>query len=174
MPNNTHTPNILDLGEPDKMSSTIKVVDVGSGSGNTVNHMYCEDTHDVALVLYNIDNQALNGSSVFFHLQPNKEGLGAGNKPEKARLAAEKGLEGIENILNDGTHVAFITAGVGSGVDTGVVPIIARVSKELGILTVGIATIPFRFEGDKKIDQALDGMEGVARRVDALLTTNNE
>lgn len=83
-----------------------------------------------------------------------KEGLGAGNKPAKARQAAEETLEEIKHMLNDGTKMAFITAGMGGGTGTGAAPVIARVSKELGILTVGIVTIPFRFEGPKKIDQA--------------------
>ena len=174
MSDNINTPNILDFGEPDKASSIIKVIGVGGGGGNAVNHMYREGIHDVTFVLCNTDNQALNDSPVPFHLQLGKEGLGAGNKPEKARLAAEESLEDIKNMLNDGTRMAFITAGRGGGTGTGAAPVIARVSKELGILTVGIVTIPFRFEGDKKINQALDGVEEMAKHVDALLVINNE
>ena len=103
-----------------------------------------------------------------------KEGLGAGNKPEKARQAAEESLEDIKNMLDDGTRMTFITAGMGGGTGTGAAPVIARVSKEMGILTVGIVTIPFRFEGDRKIDQALDGVEEMSKHVDALLVINNE
>ena len=167
-------PAILDFGEPEKENSIIKVIGVGGGGGNAVNHMYREGIHDVSFVLCNTDNQALNDSPVPVHLQLGKEGLGAGNKPEKAREAAEETIDDIKNMLNDGTKMAFITAGMGGGTGTGAAPVIARVSKEMGILTVGIVTIPFRFEGDKKIDQALDGVEQMAKHVDALLVINNE
>ncbi len=174
MPDRKNTPDVLDFGEPDKANSIIKVIGVGGGGGNAVNHMYREGIHDVTFVLCNTDNQALNDSPVPYHLQLGKEGLGAGNKPEKARLAAEESLEDIKNMLNDGTRMTFITAGMGGGTGTGAAPVIARISKELGILTVGIVTIPFRFEGDKKINQALDGVEEMAKHVDALLVINNE
>jgi cell division protein FtsZ len=165
---------ILDFGEPVRPKSIIKVIGVGGGGGNAVNHMYREGIHDVNFVLCNTDNQALNDSPVPVHLQLGNEGLGAGNKPEKARAAAEESLEDIKNMLSDGTKMAFITAGMGGGTGTGAAPVIARVSKELGILTVGIVTIPFRFEGERKIDQALDGVEEMAKNVDALLVINNE
>ena len=103
-----------------------------------------------------------------------KEGLGAGNKPEKARQAAEESINDIKSMLSDGTKMTFITAGMGGGTGTGAAPVIARVSKELDILTVGIVTIPFRFEGKKKINQALDGVDEMAKHVDALLVINNE
>ncbi len=169
-------PNIdlLNFGEPEKENSIIKVIGVGGGGGNAVNHMYREGIHDVTFVLCNTDNQALNDSPVPVHLQLGKEGLGAGNKPERARAAAEESIEDIKNMLNDGTRMAFITAGMGGGTGTGAAPVIARVSKEMGILTVGIVTIPFRFEGDRKIDQALDGVEEMSKHVDALLVINNE
>ena len=174
MLDNGNTPHILDFGEPEKENSIIKVIGVGGGGGNAVNHMYREGIHDVSFVLCNTDNQALNDSPVPVHLQLGKEGLGAGNKPAKARQAAEETLEEIKHMLNDGTKMAFITAGMGGGTGTGAAPVIARVSKELGILTVGIVTIPFRFEGPKKIDQALDGVEEMSKHVDALLVINNE
>ena len=167
-------PSILDFGEEEKGNSIIKVLGVGGGGGNAVNHMYRDGIHDVTFVLCNTDNQALNDSPVPVHLQLGKEGLGAGNKPERARQAAEETLDDIKNMLSDGTKMAFITAGMGGGTGTGAAPVIARVSKELGILTVGIVTIPFRFEGPKKIDQALDGVEEMAKHVDALLVINNE
>lgn len=170
----TDKPKILDFGDPGKEHSIIKVIGVGGGGGNAVNHMYCEGIHDVSFVLCNTDNQALNDSPVPVHLQLGKEGLGAGNKPEKARQAAEESIEDVKKMLNDGTKMAFITAGMGGGTGTGAAPVIARVSKELGILTVGIVTIPFRFEGIKKIDQALDGVEEMSKHVDALLVINNE
>ena len=165
---------LLDFGEPETENSIIKVIGVGGGGGNAVNHMYREGIHDVTFVLCNTDNQALNDSPVPVHLQLGKEGLGAGNRPEKARQAAEESLDDIKNVLNDGTRMAFITAGMGGGTGTGAAPVIARVSKEMGILTVGIVTIPFRFEGDRKIDQALDGVEEMSKHVDALLVINNE
>ena len=167
-------PTELDFVEPEKESSIIKVIGVGGGGGNAVNHMYREGIHEVSFVLCNTDRQALNNSPVPVHLQLGKEGLGAGNRPEKARQAAEETIDDIKYILGDGTRMAFITAGMGGGTGTGAAPVIARVSKELDILTVGIVTIPFRFEGDRKIDQALDGVEEMAKHVDALLVVNNE
>lgn len=166
--------NIVDFGEPEKENSIIKVIGVGGGGGNAVNHMYREGIHDVSFVLCNTDNQALNDSPVPVHLQLGKEGLGAGNKPQKAKQAAEESIDDIHKMLSDGTKMAFITAGMGGGTGTGAAPVIASVSKEEGILTVGIVTIPFRFEGPKKIDQALDGVEEMSKHVDALLVINNE
>ncbi len=166
--------NILDFGEVEKENSIIKVIGVGGGGGNAVNHMYREGIHDVSFVLCNTDAQALNDSPVPVHLQLGKEGLGAGNRPERAREAAEETIEDIRRMLDDGTRMAFITAGMGGGTGTGAAPVIARESKNMGILTVGIVTIPFRFEGARKIDQALDGVEEMAKNVDALLVINNE
>ena len=174
MADNNNKMDILDFGDGDVADSIIKVIGVGGGGGNAVNHMYKEGIHDVTFVLCNTDAQALNDSPVPVHLQLGKEGLGAGNRPERARQAAEETSEDIKRMLNDGTKMAFITAGMGGGTGTGAAPVIARVSKELGILTVGIVTIPFRFEGAKKIDQALDGVEEMAKHVDALLVINNE
>lgn len=166
--------DLIDFGETGNKNSIIKVIGVGGGGGNAVNHMYREGIHDVSFVLCNTDNQALNDSPVPVHLQLGKEGLGAGNKPDRARQAAEESIDDIRKMLNDGTRMAFITAGMGGGTGTGAAPIIARESKEMGILTVGIVTIPFKFEGPKKIDQALDGVEEMAKHVDALLVINNE
>lgn len=174
MPDNNNIHDLVDFGAPEKEHSIIKVIGVGGGGGNAVNHMYREGIHDVSFVLCNTDAQALNDSPVPMHLQLGKEGLGAGNKPAKAREAAEESIEDIKSMLNDGTRMAFITAGMGGGTGTGAAPVIARVSKEMGILTVGIVTIPFRFEGAKKIDQALDGVEEMSKHVDALLVINNE
>jgi cell division protein FtsZ len=174
--NNTENkkPSILDFGDPEKQNSIIKVIGVGGGGGNAVNHMYREGIHDVSFVLCNTDAQALNDSPVPVHLQLGKEGLGAGNRPARAREAALESMDDIRRMLSDGTKMTFITAGMGGGTGTGAAPIIAQVSKEMDILTVGIVTIPFRFEGPKKIDQALDGVEEMAKHVDALLVINNE
>lgn len=170
--NNTNT--MVDFGTPEKENTIIKAIGVGGGGGNAVNHMYKQGIHDVSFVLCNTDNQALSDSSVPVLLQLGEEGLGAGNKPAKARKAAEDSIDAIKEMLNDGTKMAFITAGMGGGTGTGAAPVIARVSKDMGILTVGIVTIPFRFEGKRKIDQALDGVEEMAKNVDALLVINNE
>lgn len=164
----------LDFGEPDRQNSIIKVIGVGGGGGNAVNNMYKQGIHDVSFVVCNTDAQALKDSHVPERLQLGSEGLGAGNRPEKARQAAEESIDDIKAMLSDGTKMDFITAGMGGGTGTGAAPVIAQVSKELGILTVGIVTIPFKFEGNKKIDQALDGVDEMAKHVDALLVINNE
>ena len=167
-------PAILEIVSPKVQDSIIKVIGVGGGGGNAINHMYKEGIHDVSFVLCNTDAQALNDSPVPVHLQLGKEGLGAGNRPARAREAATESIDDIRRMLDDGTKMTFITAGMGGGTGTGAAPVIAQVSKDMGILTVGIVTIPFRFEGPKKIDQALDGVEEMAKHVDALLVINNE
>ena len=166
---------IVQFDFPTDSPKIIKVIGVGGGGGNAVNHMYREGIHDVTFVLCNTDNQALAESPVPVKLQLGRsitQGLGAGNRPERARDAAEESIEDIRNQLNDGTKMVFITAGMGGG--TGAAPVIARIAKEMDILTVGIVTIPFIFEGEKKIIQALDGVERIAQHVDALLVINNE
>lgn len=165
---------MIDFGEPEKENSIIKVIGVGGGGGNAVNRMYREGIHDVSFVVCNTDAQALNDSPVPVRLQLGKEGLGAGNKPERARQAAEESIDQIKQMLSDGTKMTFITAGMGGGTGTGAAPVIAKVSKEMDILTVGIVTIPFIFEGPRKIEQALNGVEEMAKNVDALLVINNE
>jgi len=165
---------ILNFNLPKQEPTIIKVIGVGGGGGNAVNHMYNEGIHNVAFVVCNTDRQALESSPIPVHLQLGKEGLGAGNRPERARAAAEESIEDIRGMLNDGTKMVFITAGMGGGTGTGAAPIIAREAKAFDILTVGIVTIPFRFEGNRKIDQALDGLEEMQKQVDALLVINNE
>ena len=164
----------LDFDELPNENCIIKVIGVGGGGGNAVNHMYRTNIDDVSFVLCNTDRQALNASPVPVHIQLGKEGLGAGNIPEVARNAAVESEDDIRRMFNDGTKMSFITAGMGGGTGTGAAPVIARISKEIGILTVGIVTIPFQFEGPHKIDQALDGVEEMAKHVDALLVINNE
>ena len=159
---------------PTQSSCIIKVIGVGGGGGNAVIHMYKEGIHDVAFVVCNTDSKALEQSPVPVKLQLGHEGLGAGNRPQKAREATEESLAEVQAMLNDGTKMVFITAGMGGGTGTGAAPLIAKVAKDMDILTVGIVTIPFRWEGDKKIDQALDGVEEISKNVDALLVINNE
>lgn len=161
----------------EKSQKIIKVVGVGGGGGNAVSHMYKEGIYDVSFVLCNTDHQALDLSNV-----PEKvvlgekitQGLGAGNMPEKAKMAAEESTDKIRRMLSDGTKMVFITAGMGGGTGTGAAPVIARIAKEMDILTVGIVTIPFVFEGEPKIIQALNGVEEMSKNVDALLVINNE
>ncbi len=172
--NETKTEGIAFNFQKTSSPSIIKVIGVGGGGGNAVNHMYREGIHDVTYVLCNTDKKALFDSPVPNHLQLGKDGLGAGNRPEKAKKAAEESIEDIRQMLNDGTRMAFITAGMGGGTGTGAAPIIAQCAKDAGILTVGIVTIPFKFEGMKKINQALDGVEEISKHVDALLVINNE
>ena len=168
---------IVQFDFPTDSPKIIKVIGVGGGGGNAVNHMFKEGIHDVTFVLCNTDNQALAESPVPVKLQLGRsitEGLGAGNRPDRAKDAAEESIEEIKDLLNDGTKMVFITAGMGGGTGTGAAPVIARIAKEMDILTVGIVTIPFIFEGEKKIIQALDGVERIAQHVDALLVINNE
>ena len=165
---------IMPFDFPQDNPTIIKVIGVGGGGGNAVNHMYKEGIHDVTFVVCNTDNQALAESPVPVKLQLGKEGLGAGNRPARAREAAEESIEDVKHMLNDGCKMVFITAGMGGGTGTGAAPIIAKTAKDMDILTVGIVTIPFLFEGNRKIDQALDGVEQMSQHVDALLVINNE
>lgn len=166
--------NRMPFDFPSPTSCIIKVIGVGGGGGNAVNHMYKEGIHDVAFVVCNTDSKALEQSPVPVKLQLGHEGLGAGNRPQKAKEATEESLAEVQDMLSDGTKMVFITAGMGGGTGTGAAPLIAKVAKDMDILTVGIVTIPFRWEGDKKIDQALDGVEEISKNVDALLVINNE
>ncbi|MBR3091471.1 MAG: cell division protein FtsZ [Bacteroidaceae bacterium] len=155
--------------------SIIKVIGVGGGGSNAVNHMYNEGIHDVSFVVCNTDNKALQDSPVPTKLQLGTEGLGAGNRPEKAKAATMESIEEVKRMLDDGsTKMVFVTAGMGGGTGTGAAPIIAKTAKNMDILTVGIVTIPFKWEGKKKIDQALDGVDEISQNVDALLVINNE
>lgn len=158
-------------------SSIIKVIGVGGGGGNAVNHMYRQGITDVSFVVCNTDNQALAKSPVPTKVQlgaDTTEGLGAGGKPEVAKLAAEESIDRIQEILKDNTKMVFITAGMGGGTGTGASPVVAKAAHDLGILTVGIVTIPFAFEGMLKIRQALEGVAALSEHVDAILVINNE
>jgi len=153
-------------------SSIIKVIGVGGGGGNAVNHMYRQGIKDVSFVVCNTDYQALANSPVPIKIQIGT--LGAGGKPEIARQAAEKNIDKIKDVLKDNTEMLFITATMGGGTGTGASPIIAKAAREMGILTIGIVTIPFAFELKPKIEQALQGVLALSEHVDALLVINNE
>jgi cell division protein FtsZ len=169
--------HLIDFALPVGETSIIKVIGVGGGGSNAVNHMFHRGITDVTFVVCNTDNQALQKSPVPIKIQlgaQTTEGLGAGGRPERAREAAMESIEEIEKVLKSNTKMAFITAGMGGGTGTGAAPVVAKVAKELGILTVGIVTIPFAFEGKKKIAQAMEGVDEMAKYVDALLVINNE
>jgi cell division protein FtsZ len=163
--------------QPEKNSHIIKVIGVGGGGGNAVNHMFQQGIEGVDFIIANTDKQALEASQI-----PNKyqigealtEGLGAGADPEKGRKAALESIEDIQRVLEDNTKMIFITAGMGGGTGTGAAPIIAKAAREMGILTVGIVTTPFKFEGRKRISRADDGIAKMKESVDSLLVINNE
>jgi len=153
--------------------SIIKVIGVGGGGCNAVNYMHRQGLKDVTFLVCNTDRQVLIKSSVPSKLQLGS-GLGAGGDPETARQYAEESRDHIREALNDGTQMLFITAGMGGGTGTGASSVVAEVAQEMGILTVGIVTIPFAFEGKKKIEKAMTGVARLAKHVDALLIINNE
>ncbi len=161
--------------EKDKV--IIKVLGVGGGGNNAINHMYKQNVKSVSFVVCNTDQQALNNSPVPTRVllgPKTTQGLGAGNEPEIARQAAEESRQEIEALFNDDTKMVFITAGMGGGTGTGAGPVVASIAKERGLLTIGIVTIPFLFEGKRKITKALAGADEMSKHVDALLVINNE
>ena len=172
MPVNMDISNTL-LEGLDIQESIIKVMGVGGGGCNAVNYLYKQGIQDVTLLVCNTDKMSLAGSSVPSKLQIGN-GLGVGGKPEKAKQYAEEDRERIREALNDGTKMLFITAGMGGGTGTGASPTVAEIAKEMGILTVGIVTIPFAFEGPKKIQKAMNGVAELAAQVDAIVVINNE
>lgn len=153
--------------------SIIKVIGVGGGGCNAVNYMHRQGLKDVSFLVCNTDRQVLLKSSVPSKLQLGP-GLGAGGDPETARQYAEESRDHIREALNDGTQMLFLAAGMGGGTGTGASSVVAEVAQEMGILTVGIVTIPFAFEGKKKIVKAMTGVARLAKHVDALLIINNE
>lgn len=169
--------DIMPFDLPTEESNIIKVIGVGGGGGNAVKNMYQTGIKNVSFVLCNTDNQALAKSSIPVKLQIGRnttKGLGAGNDPEVARQAAEENIEDIRAQFQDSTEMVFITAGMGGGTGTGAAPVVARAAKEAGVLTVGVVTIPFKFELRPKIVQALKGVDAISKHVDALLVINNE
>lgn len=163
----------LPTGEP----SIIKVFGVGGGGGNAVNHMHKLGIKDVEFIIGNTDAQALAKSPIPIKIQLGDsltQGRGAGNKPEVGMEAANEALDSIIEVLRENTKMVFITAGMGGGTGTGAAPVIAKAAKDLGILTVGIVTLPFRFEGPKRFNHALEGIQEMQNYVDSLLVINNE
>ena len=157
--------------------SIIKVIGVGGGGSNAVNHMYEQGIHGVEFVVCNTDIQALRQSRVKNRIQLGKElteGLGAGSNRERGREAALESMDDIDFVLKNKTDMVFITAGMGGGTGTGAAPIIAARAKELGILTIAIVTLPFTFEGKRKIESAMMGIDELEQQVDALLIINND
>lgn len=162
---------------PKHHKSIIKVIGVGGGGSNAVNHMFNQGIKDVEFIVCNTDSQALKGSPVPNRLQIGvnlTEGLGAGANPEKGRNAALESKEEIREMLSNDTKMVFITAGMGGGTGTGAAPVIAKVAKELGILTVGIVTAPFGFEGRKKMGQAEQGIKELKENCDTVLVILND
>ncbi len=160
-----------------KEKSIIKVIGVGGGGSNAVNHMLKGGITGVDFVICNTDAQALENSDVPIKVQLGRsltEGRGAGNKPERGRESAKESIEEINSVLSQKTKMIFVTAGMGGGTGTGAAPIIAEAARQQGVLTVGIVTIPFRFEGKRRIEQAMEGIANLEKHVDALLIINNE
>ncbi len=166
---------VFDL--PKEQSSIIKVIGVGGGGSNAVNYMFSQGIRGVNFVICNTDAQALESSLV-----PNKiqlgpfltEGLGAGADPEVGKRAAEESIEDIKKILEKNTKMVFITAGMGGGTGTGGAPVVAKIAREMGILTVGIVTRPFKFEGNKRVKNAEEGIEAIRKHVDSLIIISND
>ena len=165
----------IDFGQTeDTTKNIIKVIGVGGGGCNAVKNMYSEGIVNVSFAVCNTDSQSLSKSPVPVKIMLGKSGLGAGANPEVGRSEAQNTQEDIKRLLDDGTKMAFVTAGMGGGTGTGAATVIAGRAKSLGILTVGIITIPFYFEKRKKIVKALQGVEEMRKNVDALLIVNNE
>ena len=161
----------------EKTPTIIKVIGVGGGGGNAVEYMYDKGICDVDFVICNTDYQALQNSPIPYKIQLGKEltqGHGAGNNPSMGEKSAQESLDDIEALLRKDTKMAFITAAMGGGTGTGAAPVIAKLSKDMGILTVGIVSIPARFEGPKRLDQARDGLKKLKDQVDCLIVIDNE
>jgi cell division protein FtsZ len=168
---------LMDFELPKSNECIIKVIGVGGGGGNAVNHMFRQGIKDVDFAVCNTDAQALISSPVPLKVQLGAsltEGRGAGNKPEIGCKAAKESIADLEKILSGTTKMVFITAGMGGGTGTGAAPVIAEVAKKMGLLTVGIVTIPFRNEGRQRINQAIKGIREIENHVDSLLVINNE
>ncbi len=166
---------ILDFGPvKDTMQGIIKVIGVGGGGCNAVRNMYNEGVEGVTYAVCNTDSQSLSRSPVPVKIMLGESGLGAGANPELGKKEAEANINDIVKLLSDGTKMVFVTAGMGGGTGTGAAPVVAGVAKDMGLLTVGVVTIPFYFEKKRKIIKALKGVDELRKNVDALLIVNNE
>ena len=161
-------------GIRDTMQGIIKVIGVGGGGCNAVRNMYNEGIGGVTYAVCNTDSQSLSRSPVPVKIMLGESGLGAGANPELGKKEAEANINDIQNLLSDGTKMVFVTAGMGGGTGTGAAPVVAGVAKRMGLLTVGVVTIPFYFEKKRKIVKALKGVDELRKNVDALLIINNE
>ncbi|HSH50907.1 MAG TPA: cell division protein FtsZ [Bacteroidales bacterium] len=169
--------DLMNFDLPVDRSSIIKVIGVGGGGSNAVNHMFKQGIKDVNFIVCNTDAQALLNSPVSIKVQLGEsltEGRGAGNKPEVGRQAAIENLDDMVEVMGGNTKMVFITAGMGGGTGTGAAPVIAKAAKEMGLLTIAIVTIPFRFEGTRRTNQAIEGINEIEKYVDSLLVINNE
>ena len=162
---------------PKNRSSKIKVIGVGGGGTNALNHMFRLGIKDVDLVVANTDKQSLDGSPVLNKIQLGEnltEGLGAGTNPERGKAAAEESIDAIKELLSVNTKMLFVTCGMGGGTGTGAAPVIAQAARDLGILTVGIVTTPFDFEGPRTRKKALEGIEELKKHIDSIIVISNE
>ena len=167
----------IEFNAPKDKSSIIKVIGVGGGGNNALQHMYERGIHGVDFIVLNTDAQALDEHSVSNKVQLGSrttEGLGAGADPEVGEKAAIESMDDIREALGHNTKMVFITAGMGGGTGTGAAPVVAQVAKELGILTVAIVTLPFDFEGKRRLEQAYSGLEKLRENVDSLIIINND
>lgn len=167
--------DMVDFGEIEDMSQDIiKVIGVGGGGCNAVRNMYAEGIEGVTYAICNTDSASLSKSKVPVKIQLGTAGLGAGANPEIGRREAQENIEDIERLIDSRTKMVFVTAGMGGGTGTGAAPVVAKVAKEKGALTIGVVTIPFYFEQKRKIIKALKGVEELRQYVDAMLIVNNE
>lgn len=158
----------------DKSVNIIKVIGVGGGGSNAVKNMYRQGVYNVSFAICNTDSQALARADIPVRIQLGKVGLGVGGNPLKGKEAAEESIDEVKHLFDGDTKMVFVTAGMGGGTGTGAGPVIAGVAKEMGLLTVGVVTIPFAFEKKVRIQKALQGVEEMRKNVDALLVINNE
>src|SRR6201991_4642257 len=163
----------IEMIEEFSLGTQIKVIGVGGGGGNAVEHMIAQGVQGVEFVCANTDAQALNRSAAHSLIQLGSTGLGAGAKPEAGKGAAEEAVDRIRQAI-DGAHMLFITAGMGGGTGTGAAPVIARVAKEMGILTVGVVTNPFDWEGGRRMTNADAGLTELEANVDSLIVILNQ
>ncbi len=171
------TEELMNFDLPVNQSSIIKVLGIGGGGSNAVNHMWKQGIKDVDFIVCNTDAQALTNSPVPVRIQLGEsltEGRGAGSQPNVGRQAAIENLQDVTEVLEGNTKMVFLTAGMGGGTGTGAAPVIAKATREMGLLTVAIVTIPFRFEGQQRINQAIEGINQLKEHVDSLLVINNE